>query len=75
MQRYFIYLQYDGTDYHGWQIQPNGNSVQAELQRVLTTLLRTETAVTGAGRTDAGVHARRMVMARTVSTQTSWLIA
>ena len=61
MQRYFIYLQYDGTDYHGWQIQPNGNSVQAELQRVLTTLLRTETAVTGAGRTDAGVHARRMV--------------
>ena len=43
MQRYFIYLQYDGTDYHGWQIQPNGNSVQAELQRVLTTLLRTET--------------------------------
>ena len=59
--RYFITFCYDGTAYHGWQVQPNGNSVQAELQRALSLLLRTETAVVGAGRTDTGVHARRMV--------------
>ena len=40
MQRYFIYLSYDGTAYHGWQIQPNANSVQAELQKALSILLR-----------------------------------
>lgn len=61
MHRYFIYLKYDGTNYHGWQVQPNGNSVQAELERGLTVLLRTETQIVGAGRTDAGVHARMMV--------------
>lgn len=60
MKRYFVYFGYDGTAYHGWQIQPNGNSVQAELQRCLSTLLREEITVTGAGRTDAGVHARKM---------------
>ena len=59
--RYFVWFSYDGTAYHGWQIQPNGNSVQAELQRALSTLLREEISVTGAGRTDAGVHARQMV--------------
>ena len=58
--RYFVFFSYDGTRYHGWQIQPNGNSVQAELQRALSTLLREEIVVTGAGRTDAGVHARMM---------------
>lgn len=60
MKRFFVYFGYDGTAYHGWQIQPNGNSVQAELQRCLSTLLREEITVTGAGRTDAGVHARKM---------------
>lgn len=59
--RYFIYLAYDGTNYHGWQIQPNGSSVQETLQRALSTLLRREMEVVGAGRTDAGVHARLMV--------------
>lgn len=59
--RYFVTFSYDGSRYHGWQIQPNGNSVQAELQRALTILLRRETTVVGAGRTDAGVHARMMV--------------
>lgn len=59
--RYFITLSYDGTRFHGWQIQPNGISVQEELQRALTLLLRKEITVTGAGRTDAGVHARMMV--------------
>lgn len=61
MQRYFIYLAYDGTNYHGWQIQPNGISVQECLMRALTTFLRRETEVIGAGRTDAGVHASLMV--------------
>ena len=58
--RYFIWFGYDGTDYHGWQIQPNGVTVQSELQRCLSLLMREEVSVTGAGRTDAGVHARRM---------------
>lgn len=60
-QRYFIYFSYDGTAYHGWQIQPNANSVQAELQKALSILLRDEIQVVGAGRTDTGVHARMMV--------------
>jgi tRNA pseudouridine38-40 synthase len=59
--RYFIYLAYDGTRYHGWQIQPNGISVQQTLMQALATFLRREVEVTGAGRTDAGVHARLMV--------------
>ncbi len=59
--RYFIFLSYDGTNYHGWQIQPNANSVQQTLNQALTTILRTEVTVTGAGRTDTGVHARLMV--------------
>ena len=61
MQRYFIYLAYDGTNYHGWQIQPNGISVQECLVKALSTFLRCEIEVVGAGRTDAGVHASLMV--------------
>lgn len=61
MYRYFIYLAYDGTRYHGWQIQPNGITVQQTLMEALTTFLRKEIEVIGAGRTDAGVHARVMV--------------
>ena len=61
MQRYFITLSYDGTAYHGWQIQPNGISVQEVLEHALSTILRESIAVTGAGRTDAGVHGRMMV--------------
>lgn len=60
MHRYFIRLSYDGTNYHGWQIQPNGNSVQEEIQKALTTILRTDMEIVGAGRTDAGVHASDM---------------
>ncbi len=59
--RYFIHLSYDGGAYHGWQVQPNGISVQEELQRCLSTLLRQDVGVTGAGRTDTGVHALAMV--------------
>ena len=61
MYRYFIYLSYDGTNYHGWQIQPNGISVQEVLMKALSTFLRKPVEVVGAGRTDAGVHARLMV--------------
>lgn len=61
MQRYFIYFAYDGTAYHGWQIQPNGISVQEVLQDALSKILRRKTEVVGAGRTDTGVHARLMV--------------
>ena len=61
MQRYFIYLAYDGTNYHGWQIQPNGISVQECLMKALSTFLRHDIEVIGAGRTDAGVHASLMV--------------
>ena len=58
--RYFVWFGYNGTNYHGWQIQPNGITVQSELERCLSLLLREKISVTGAGRTDAGVHARRM---------------
>src|SRR3712207_5194783 len=61
MSRYAITFSFDGTLYHGWQIQPNGVSVQEKLQDSLTTLLRQDISVVGAGRTDAGVHARKMV--------------
>ena len=59
--RFFITLSYDGTRYHGWQIQPNGDSIQQQLQEALSTLLRQPIEVVGAGRTDTGVHARMMV--------------
>jgi tRNA pseudouridine38-40 synthase len=58
--RYFVWISFDGTAYHGWQIQPNGMSVQEKLQQCLSTLLRQPIEVVGAGRTDAGVHARQM---------------
>jgi len=57
MPRYFIHMAYDGTAYHGWQVQPNGTTVQEVLQKALSTLLRQDIAVTGSGRTDTGVHA------------------
>ena len=59
--RYFITFSYDGTAYHGWQIQPHSISVQEELQKALSTLLRQTIEVVGAGRTDTGVHARKMI--------------
>ncbi len=59
--RYFIELSYNGTRYHGWQIQPNAITVQEELNKALSTLLQNEINVVGAGRTDTGVHARFFV--------------
>lgn len=58
--RYFVQLSFHGKNYHGWQIQPNAPSVQAAINACLSTLLRENISVVGAGRTDAGVHAREM---------------
>lgn len=57
MKRYFIQLSYKGTNYHGWQIQPNAISVQEVVEKTLSTVLRQIVEVVGAGRTDTGVHA------------------
>jgi tRNA pseudouridine38-40 synthase len=57
-QRYFIELAYDGTNYHGWQSQPNANAVQEELNNALATILREPIETVGCGRTDTGVHAK-----------------
>ncbi|HEX8249881.1 MAG TPA: tRNA pseudouridine(38-40) synthase TruA [Pyrinomonadaceae bacterium] len=56
-----LLIQYDGTDFHGWQVQENQRTVQGELQRVLSLLENAEVHVAGSGRTDAGVHAEAQV--------------
>ena len=58
--RYFIKFSYKGTNYHGWQIQPNAISVQEVLNKALSTVLNFPIDCMGAGRTDTGVHAREM---------------
>ena len=58
--RYFIQLSYNGSSYHGWQIQPNAVTVQETIQDALSKLLNTNISITGAGRTDTGVHAFQM---------------
>ncbi len=58
--RYFLELSYAGTHYHGWQTQPNAITVQDTIEKALGLLLRTTVKITGAGRTDTGVHARQM---------------
>ncbi len=62
MPRYFLDISYKGTNYHGWQIQPNADTVQAELQTCLTKVLRETIEVMGSGRTDTGVHAKQQVV-------------
>lgn len=57
MKRYFLQLSYKGTRYVGWQIQPNGLSIQEEIEKGLSAILRKPTSIVGQGRTDAGVHA------------------
>jgi tRNA pseudouridine38-40 synthase len=56
-----ILIQYDGTDFHGWQVQENERTVQGELQRVLSLIEGSDVFVCGSGRTDAGVHAEGQV--------------
>lgn len=57
MKRYKITVSYLGTNYCGWQTQKNGTSVQSVLENAFSKLFGLKTAVTGSGRTDAGVHA------------------
>lgn len=57
MQRYFIELAYKGTNYHGWQKQPNASSVQECIEKGISQILGQKIAIVGAGRTDTGVHA------------------
>ncbi len=59
--RWFIDLAYRGAPFHGWQVQPGMVTVQSVVEDALSRLMRTPIAVTGAGRTDAGVNARRMI--------------
>ncbi len=61
MTRYFLHLAYDGTNYHGWQVQPNTLTVQAEVDRCLSQVLRQPIHCLGSGRTDTGVHASHQV--------------
>ena len=58
--RYFLELSYKGTNYHGWQYQPNAISVQEKINDGLSKLLKVSINIMGAGRTDAGVHATQM---------------
>lgn len=58
--RYFIKLAYKGTNYFGWQYQPDAISVQETLNKALSTILKTKIDIVGAGRTDSGVHAKEM---------------
>jgi len=61
VNRYFTYLAYKGTHYVGWQNQPNGVSIQQCVEEKLSKVMRQPVSIVGAGRTDAGVHARLMV--------------
>ncbi len=58
--RYFISLAFNGTNFHGWQIQPNAITIQEKINEGLSILLKEDICVLGAGRTDAGVHAKQM---------------
>ena len=61
MSRYFVHMAYDGSAYFGWQIQASQRTVQEVLEQAFSTLLRQEISITGAGRTDTGVHASHFV--------------
>lgn len=58
MQRYFISISYQGTHFHGWQLQENAHTVQEEIEHCLTLIMKETIRTTGCGRTDTGVHAR-----------------
>lgn len=62
MKRYFLDIAYNGTNYHGWQIQPNAISVQEVLQDSISTILKERVDVMGSGRTDTGVHAKQQLV-------------
>ncbi len=62
MKRMLLTISYDGTAYHGWQIQPNAITVQSVIEEALYELLKVKTAVVGTSRTDAGVHAKEFTL-------------
>ena len=57
MYRYKLTIQYDGTEYHGWQVQKNHTTIQDEIEKSLNVFLSKKVPLVGAGRTDSGVHA------------------
>ena len=61
MRNIKLTIEYDGTNYHGWQIQPNAVTIQAAIQDALTKITKAQTSIIGAGRTDTGVHAAGQV--------------
>ncbi len=58
MFRYQIIIEYDGTDHSGWQSQKNAQSIQREIEKILSKILKTKVNINGSGRTDAGVHSK-----------------
>src|SRR6188474_1761674 len=75
MRNLKLTLAYDGSDFHGWQIQPNLRTVQGTLQEALEKLFNHDVQVTGSGRTDAGVHAHGQVAnVGTVRTMDSYAV-
>ncbi len=61
MPRYKILIEYDGTNYSGWQKQPNSNTIEEEIETALAQILRQPIDIIGQGRTDSGVHAEGQV--------------
>ena len=61
MPRYRISIEYDGSDYSGWQIQPGVATIQGSIERALSIFLRQQISIMGSGRTDAKVHAEGQV--------------
>jgi tRNA pseudouridine38-40 synthase len=69
--RFKLTIEYDGTEYHGWQVQPNGATIQAVLEAAILRMLGESTRVAASGRTDAGVHASGQVVSFTVTRPTT----
>ncbi|AGA77993.1 tRNA pseudouridine(38-40) synthase TruA [Echinicola vietnamensis] len=62
IRRYFLEVAYKGTNYHGWQVQPNAQTVQEAINKALSTILRKEVDTMGSGRTDTGVHGKQQFL-------------
>jgi tRNA pseudouridine38-40 synthase len=67
MRNLKLTIEYDGTEFVGWQIQRTGRSIQGEISDVLARILQHDVSLIGAGRTDSGVHARGQVASLTTS--------